>query len=235
MQTLVISMSRSPDRRSRACEELAKTTIDWQFLDAVDGALLEFPIPEYDAKKVERLLGFGLMPGEIGAFLSHKIAWQACFDQNIPTLVLEDDFIFLPQFEATIDYLLNEFQDWELVRLQALKDSTFTVIHNADQFCIAENQRDALGCTAYLVKPAAAQKLLDGARSIYEPIDHYLEHKGVHGLSFLAIRPYPSDISQTPTTVYRPDRASTRGWKKVRRSIYRWVDRNFSSHPWIPH
>ena len=227
-------MLRSPDRRQRASEELAKTKINWQFLDAVDGKLLKFPIPEYDAKKVERLVGFGLMPGEIGAFLSHKKAWQACVDQNIPTLIFEDDFILLPQFESTIDYLLNDFQGWELVRLQALKDSAYTVIEKTNSFCIAENQSDALGCTAYLVKPAAAQKLIDGARSIYEPIDHYIEHKNVHGLSFLAIRPYPSDISQTPTTVYRPDRAPTRGLKKMSRSIYRWIDRNFSAHPWFP-
>jgi len=234
LQTLVISMLRSPDRRQRASEELAKTTIDWQFLDAVDGKLLEFPIPEYDAKKVERLLGFSLMAGEVGAFLSHKKAWQACIDQNKPTLIFEDDFILFPQFEKTIDYLLNEYTEWNLVRLQALEDSPFNVIKDVGTWVIAKNQIDALGCTAYLVKPAAALKLIEGARSIYEPIDHYIEHKAVHGLSFLAVRPYPSGISRTPTTVYRPERTPTRGWKKMRRSIYRWIDRTFSPHPWFP-
>lgn len=227
-------MLRSPDRRERATQELGKTNIEWQFLDAVDGKLLNFPIPEYDDKKVEKLLGFRLMPGEIGAFLSHKKAWQACVDQNMPTLIFEDDFILLPQFESVIDYLLNNFQDWDLVRLQSLKDSAFTVIQDAGSFVIAENHSDALGCTAYLVKPTAAQKLIEYSVSIYEPIDHYIEHHSKHGLSFLAIRPYPSDISQTPTTVYRPDRAPTRGLKKIRRSINRWIDRNFSRDPWFP-
>jgi glycosyl transferase family 25 len=227
-------MLRSPDRRERATQELGKTNIEWHFLDAVDGKLLNFPIPEYDEKKVEKLLGFGLMPGEIGAFLSHKKSWQACVDQNKPTLIFEDDFILLPQFEGVIDYLLNDFQDWDLVRLQALKDSAFTVIQDAGSFAVAENHSDALGCTAYLVKPSAAKKLIEHSASIYEPIDHYIEHRSKHGLSFLAIRPYPSDISQTPTTVYRPDRAPTRGFKKIRRSINRWLDRNFSRDPWFP-
>ena len=120
------------------------------------------------------------------------------------------------------------------MRLQALKDSAFTVIQDVGSFCIAENQSDALGCTAYLVKPSAAQKLIDHAAFIYEPIDHYIEHRSKHGLSFIAVRPYPSDISQTPTTVYRPDRTPTRGLKKIRRSIDRWLDRTFSKDPWFP-
>jgi len=227
-------MLRSPDRRQRAAEELAKTNIEWQFLDAVDGKLLTHPIPEYLPEKVKKLLGFELMPGEIGAFLSHKKAWQTCVDQNKPTLIFEDDFILFSQFEKTIDYLLNDFQDWNLVRLQALEDSSYKVIHHGRDMVIAENEIDALGCTAYLVKPDAAQKLINGAHYIYEPIDHYIEHKGVHGLSFLAVRPYPSDISQSPTTVYRPDRASIRGWRKAKRSINRWLDRAFSKHPWFP-
>ncbi|WP_293599565.1 glycosyltransferase family 25 protein, partial [Polynucleobacter sp. 35-46-11] len=134
LQTLVISMLRSPDRRQRAAEELAKTNIEWEFLDAVDGKLLTPPIPEYLPEKVKNLLGFELMPGEIGAFLSHKKAWQACVDQNKPTLIFEDDFILFPQFEKTIDYLLNEYPDWNLVRLQALEGSTYKVIHEADEF-----------------------------------------------------------------------------------------------------
>ena len=85
-------MLRSPDRRQRAAEELAKTSLEWQFLDAVDGKLLIPPIPEYLPEKVKNLLGFELMPGEIGAFLSHKKSWQACVDQNKPTLIFEDDF-----------------------------------------------------------------------------------------------------------------------------------------------
>jgi len=227
-------MLRSPDRRERTAQELEKTNLQWEFLDAIDGKLLAWPVPEYLPKKVKRLLGFELMAGEIGAFLSHKKAWQACVDQQKPTLIFEDDFILHPQFEKTVDYLLTEYQDWNLVRLQALEDSPYRVIHKAGDMVIAINEIDALGCTAYLVKPEAAQKLIDGARYIYEPIDHYIEHKAVHGLSFLAVKPYPSDISQSPTTVYRPDRASIRGWRKIKRSLARFADRHFSKHPWFP-
>ena len=75
LQVFVISMQHSHERRSRAKAELAKTRLKWQFLDAIDGKKLVFPIPEYPIKKVKQMLGFELMPGEIGAFLSHKKAW----------------------------------------------------------------------------------------------------------------------------------------------------------------
>jgi len=234
LQTIVISMLRSPDRRERARQELAKTNLQWRFLDAIDGKLLQFPIAEYDNAKVEKLLGFPLMPGEIGAFLSHKAAWQACIDQNQTTLIFEDDFILLPQFEKVIQYLLNDYTDWDLMRLQALEDSPYSVIKDIGDVVVAYNLIDALGCTAYLVKPVAAHKLIKFAYSIYEPIDHYLEHASKHGIVMKAVRPYPSDISQMPTTVYRPDRLPTRGMKKIQRSISRWIDRHFSKDPWFP-
>ncbi len=91
LQTFVISMLRSPERRQRAQDELAKTSLDWQFLDAVDGKLLGSNILGYDSERVKNLLGFELTPGEIGVFMSHKKAWQACLDKNIPTLIFEDD------------------------------------------------------------------------------------------------------------------------------------------------
>jgi len=234
LQTLVISMIRSPERRERARQELAKTHFQWDFLDAVDGKLLQFPIPEYSAKKVQRLLGYQMMPGELGAFLSHKKCWQACIDKNQTTLVFEDDFILLPQFEKVVKYLLEDYQDWELMRLQALVDSSHTVLEQTEDFAVVRNHQDPLGCTAYLIKPSAAKKLLDHSQSIHEPIDHYMEHIQKHGVRFLSIYPYPSDISQEPTTVYRPDRRPIRGMKKYLRSMNRWLDRQFAKDPWYP-
>jgi glycosyl transferase family 25 len=234
LNTLVISMHHSQARRSRAQAELAKTALAWHFLDAVDGRQLPFPIPQYPAQKVKRLLGFELMPGEIGAFLSHRLAWHECVNRQQTTLIFEDDFILLADFEQTLEYLMHDFQRWNLMRLQALKSVPHQVITQSPSVAIVHNNEDALGCTAYLVKPDAAQRLLDYSEHIFEPIDHYIEHRQLHGLEFLAVIPYPTDISQTPTTVDRPERRPIRGWKKLRRSWFRWLDRHTSPRPWFP-
>jgi glycosyl transferase, family 25 len=227
-------MLRSPERRERARNELAKTNLDWQFLDAVDGKLLGNQVPGYDREKVRNLLGFELTPGELGVFLSHKKAWQACVDKNLPTLIFEDDFVLLPHFEKVIDTLLANPQDWDLVRLQALEESPFILKKDFGDIKLVQNQSDALGLTASLVNPKAAKKLLEDARELYEPVDHFLEHYSKHGIRFLAVKPYPCTISEAPTTIYRPERASIQGWRKRKRSIYRWIDRTFSKNPWFP-
>ena len=236
LQILVITLKQSLDRQAKASAELSKVPFDWRFLDAVDGRKLNYPIPEYQAQKVKKLLGFELTPNEIGCFLSHRSAWQSCIDQNVPTIVFEDDFVLLPHFEQVINTLLSNPQDWELVRLQALLQSKDESVRAYDQFNLVANQGDPLGATAYLLSPPAAAKILKHATHIYEPLDHFLEHYQKHSIRMLATKPYPVDISKVETTIAdRPnDRKPTKGWKKNLRSLNRQIDRVFSKEPWFP-
>jgi glycosyl transferase family 25 len=235
LQTIVISLLRSPQRRETAQSELSRTNLKWSFLDAVDGSQLKSHPPEYKPHKVKRLLGFELTPNEIGCFLSHKQAWQACLKNNQPTLVFEDDFILLPHFENTLQLLLTEFQDWRLIRLQALAKTQHDVVKTTGDISIVKNHEDPLGATAYIVKPEAAKILVEHAKDIYEPLDHFLEHEQKHGVEMLAVKPYPVDISKAPSTISdRSDRESLRGFGKKMRSINRMLDRTFAKDPWFP-
>jgi glycosyl transferase family 25 len=235
IQVLVISLAGSDARQAKVRSELSKTQFPWSFLDAIRGSsLIETP-KEYSAAKVKRLLGFELTPNELGCFLSHKKAWQECIDQNIPTVIFEDDFYLLPHFEKAIDFLINDYTDWDAVRLQGLNLVAQQLICDAGEFSLVRNQGDAVGATAYIIKPRVAKKLVDASCVIYEPLDHFLEHHQKHQLTFLAIKPYPVDITGVQTTIAdRPDRLPIKGWKKLRRSIARCQDRWFSKDPWFP-
>lgn len=236
LQIFVISLTQSIDRQAKVKEELSKTSFAWTFLDAVDGRLLSYPIPEYDPQKVKKLLGFPLTPNEIGCFLSHKKAWESSVKKNLITLVFEDDFILLPHFEQVIHQLIINPQAWGLVRLQALNSCLDTVLIEYGEFALYKNHDDPLGATAYLVNPNAAAKLIRHSSSIYEPLDHYLEHHQKHGVPMLAIKPCPVDISQVESTIAdRPnDRKPIKGIKKRMRSFNRQIDRWFSKNPWFP-
>ncbi len=232
---LVISLKRSLERRRQVEQEMQKISMPWAFLDAVDGAALAVPPIEYKKNKVKRLQGYALTPNEIGCYLSHKEAWKCCVEENIPTLILEDDFVLTSDFERTLNILLNEVTEWDFVRLQGLYEVPFKQVLEQSGLFLVKNQGDAVGATAYLLKPRIAMQLIKHSVDIYEPVDHFLEHHQKHGLEFLAIRPYPIDITRAKSTIAdRSERAPVRGLQKHVRSVARIVDRMFSKEPWFP-
>lgn len=238
LQILVISLKHSTERQAKVASEMAKTRLEWGFLDAVDGSKLDLSTVPYDGAKVRRLLGFELTPKEIGCYLSHMKAWQACVDKNQPTLIFEDDFVVQPHLEAVLATLLNDYRDWQIVRLQALEETSGELQADFGAYRLVKNHGDPLGATAYLVNPSSAKVLIDYSREIYEPLDHYIEHHEKHGLVMLAVKPYPVtviDLTRATSTITdRPDRVSLRGFRKFIRSLNRVLDRHFSRNPYFP-
>ena len=235
VKILVISLKRSLDRRKQVEKEMQKISLPWSFLDAVDGsALAETPV-EYKPRKVELLQGYALTPNEIGCYLSHKEAWKYCVRENIPTLILEDDFVLSPNFEEVLKTILESDRDWNFLRLQGLYEVPFETLFEKSGVSFVRNKGDAVGATAYLLKPNIARQLIKHSADIYEPVDHFLEHHQKHGLEFLAIRPYPIDITRAKSTIAdRSERSPVKGLRKRWRSVARAVDRVLSKDPWFP-
>ena len=235
VQILVISLKRSPDRREKVKQELSKITLPWEFLDAVDGSQMSLLPPQYKPAKVKRLQGYPLTANEIGCYLSHMKAWQRCVDQNLPTLILEDDFTLVADFENHLKTLLENSDRWDLLRLQGLYEVPYNKVSQIGKLVIAKNQGDAVGATGYLVKPEIAQKLIDASHEIYEPVDHFLEHHQKHHMYYLAVRPYLIDIARVKSTIDdRSEREPIKGFAKRMRSMYRAIDRVMSRDPWFP-
>jgi glycosyl transferase family 25 len=238
LQILVISLAHSIDRQSKVASEMGKTGLAWSFLDAVDGSKLKLATSGYTAAKVKRLLGFELTPKEVGCYLSHMKAWRACVEKNQPTLIFEDDFLLQPHFESVLATLLDDHHDWQIVRLQALCDCAHTVAADFGEYQLVKNQGDPLGATAYLVNPASAKVLLSHSSEVYEPLDHYIEHHEKHGLTMMAVTPYPVTVvdptRESSTITDRPDRLPLRGIRKMVRSVHRILDRTYSKNPYFP-
>lgn len=235
IQILVISLERSLDRRAKVAQEMAKISFPWSFLNAIDGSKLKSHPQEYKPLKVRCLLGHELTSNEIGCYLSHKEAWKCCVERNLPTLIFEDDFVLSPNFEGLLNELLLNQQQWNFVRLQGLYDVPFRIVKVISGMNLAKNIGDAVGATAYLLKPEIARKLINASAEIYEPVDHFLEHHQKHGLEFLSVRPYPVDITKAKSTIDdRSEREPIKGIRKRLRSVARAVDRLLSPSPWFP-
>ncbi|QWE00710.1 glycosyltransferase family 25 protein [Polynucleobacter sp. JS-Mosq-20-D10] len=235
IQIFVISLERSVDRRKRVEEQLNKTNIQWNFLDAVDGYALPQMPSSYQKLKVKRLQGYELTPGEIGCFLSHIKAWELCLKNNMTTLVFEDDFLVGENLEVVIEDLLSIADHWSLVRLSGIYETKHQILINRPSYGLVKNLGEPCGTAAYMIQPAAAKILLQSAADIYEPVDHFLEHYSKHGLHCLAAKPYPIGLAHTKSTITdRPGRLPVKGLRKTIRSIYRFIDRQISPSPWFP-
>jgi glycosyl transferase family 25 len=235
LQVLVISLRRSLDRRAKVEQEMQQISLPWSFLDAVDGSALQSPPDEYKPLKVNLLQGYELTANEIGCYLSHKEAWKRCVEKNVPTLILEDDFVLTPEFGHIIQTLLSNPDPWSFIRLQGLYEVSYEEVCLIDDIRLVKNIGDAVGATAYLLKPEIARTLIHESSDIYEPADHFLEHQKKHGLEFLAVRPYPVDITRAKSTIDdRHERAPVQGLRKRLRSVARALDRVFSKRPWFP-
>jgi glycosyl transferase, family 25 len=238
LQALVISLEHSKERQKKVENEMRKTALKWRFLNACDGERLDFSLVSYDAQKVKKLLGFELTRKEVGCYLSHMNCWHACIEANENVLVFEDDFVVQENFDEVLQKLMSMDFSWDIIRLQALAESSSKVVQDFGSFRLVENDSDPLGATAYIVNPRSAKILAQHSVDIFEPLDHFIEHKEKHGLKMLAIDPYPIKVFDptraTSTITDRPERGSVKGFRKIYRSWMRAVDRMTSKNPWFP-
>lgn len=234
LKIFVISLLRSPDRRAKAARELAFLGNSWEFLDAVDGSQFASTVNEYDRSKVRRLLGFELTNNEIGCYMSHKKAWSKCVENKCPTLIFEDDFVIKGNFLEALDIAMNKFTFWNIFRLQGLAESDYLEVARFGENKIVKNLSDPVGATAYIVTPSSARVLLQKSSEIFEPLDHFLEHKKFHGLQVHALKPYPVGVTGDSSTIAdRPDLRRVRGFRKIKRSFFRILDRIMNPNPWF--
>lgn len=234
-KVIVISLVRSQSRRKKFIPLLEQSGLEWEILDAVDGLQMQSTPREYHEQKVIRLLGFPLSASEIACFLSHRLAWAKCIEMEQPVLILEDDFVFEPHFNDTLNVAMSHRNEWDILRLQGLTESLDSVVLEQGAVKVVKNLGDPLGATAYLIQPSAAKRLIKCSQDIYEPLDHFLEHDKKHRLKILAIKPYSVSARENSSTILdRPERMPIHSIRKLLRSLWRACDRFTNPNPWFP-
>jgi glycosyl transferase family 25 len=156
----VVNLARSPDRRAHIANELAKTGIDYEFVDAVDGRELNIG----DVALVDRVaardgsLGdtAAAVAGGVGCVLSHQRVYQKVVaDGHDRALVLEDDMV-LPTDLGTLADAVGEGMAGAEVVLLKFTDERGTCR-------VAKQGTVALPAARQLVRPVGTRLCCTGA------------------------------------------------------------------------
>jgi glycosyl transferase family 25 len=234
MKIYVISLKDSVGRRADATSQLDKLNFDWQLIDAVDGRKLSSIPSEYNPSKVRRLLGFELTSSELGCFLSHKKIWHLIAKDKDAAVILEDDFVLSENFESSVLNVIRRTENLHFLRLQGLTNVKNKTIETFEDVGLCELFEDPLGSSAYYISPTCASHFIKRTKEIFEPLDHFLANTRWHDVESLALLPYPVEVSEDPSTIIdRGERKPIRGCKKIKRSLFRFVDRIMSKDPWF--
>ncbi len=196
LATFLINLPRSEKRRADMEGRLATLGLDHVWFHAVDGRAEWLRlVAQINLPAFRRNTGREVMPGEIGAYHSHLMVWQAFLATKAEIcLVLEDDVVFHDDFREALDLALSTVSQWDFLKLNKIRAR-----HPVRQGELAGYRLNAYlgaatGLGAYLITRDLAQRLLPRMLPITRPIDHELDRSHIHDFRHLGLEPFPSHV-----------------------------------------
>jgi len=194
LMVLLINLPRSTERRKRMELRLAALRLDYQTLSAVDGrARLDELLPSVDVAAFERHVGRDLLPGEIGCYHSHLLAWQHFLASDAQVLlVLEDDMVFHDDFADALRTALRGRAHWDMLKLAKIRANQPVCQGLLGPYRLNAYLGAATGFGAYLVQRDTVQRMLPALLPITAPIDRVLEQVHRYDIRHFGLEPFPS-------------------------------------------
>ncbi len=184
IQTLVITLDKTPER-SNAFKKRNSTSLGkYQFISGVDG-LSEWSVIIRSRLVTQEALN-SWSKGAIGSALSHLQCWKKCIESNQLTLIIEDDALVANDIQSKIINIINNLtHDFDILHLgwnfdSVLKAEIFPQINFISLFDdpypneekinnIIETEEprkvirlvNSLGFPGYVITPSAAKRLLN--------------------------------------------------------------------------
>ena len=116
MQTYVINLARSPDRRAHITAQLANAQVHYEIVNAVDGRDLDLG----DTRVVDPMYARAIAtrPGLVGCALSHLKTYRRILDAGLErACILEDDVILPTDLGVLTDAVMEHMTGAEVVLL----------------------------------------------------------------------------------------------------------------------
>jgi glycosyl transferase family 25 len=174
--------------------------LDWAFFDALT------TVPAFlvhDPRETRATIRRDLTPGELGCFASHASLWGelAAGPADRVLIVLEDDLLIDPAFFAALPAFAEAVAAHDYVRLHAKAPAPARVIGRAGGRHLVRYRGVAFGTQAYLMRPAAAQRLLGSITRIVRPVDDEMDRYWAHSVPNIGVFPFPLLERAMPSSI----------------------------------
>jgi len=203
----VINLERSAHRRDYILNHLRGYGIDARIFPAIDGKTLD--VQElmrqgiYDDALAHRKFSRSLSCAEIACALSHLGVYRQIVADDMPmALVLEDDAMFAPGITNRIRGALSEAPaDWQILQFFHDCEECEPITPNLVRF--PSNSRMPVGAAGYLIRKAAAEKMLNVGLPVCYPADSLIGRSHRWGLVMYGFWP-PAIVQNSvfPTQIY---------------------------------
>lgn len=225
MRSLIIHLSRATARRDNVAQ-LLQTLPNAAVVEAVNGS---DPDETGKTRLVEGTLHhppypFGLNPGEVGCFLSHRRCWEIIANGPDPyVMIAEDDLRIDPApFAAALELVHSHADEDSFIRLPAkTRERPTAAIARQKGAALFLPRTIGLQSVCQVVGRNAARRLLAISDVIDRPVDTTLQMHWVTGQKVLTILPNGISELPGPSTIQRKTRTSDLLVREMRRANYR--------------
>lgn len=195
-KVFLINLAKSTERLKKSSARLAAQNIQFERIPAIDGTKLTNAeiqahySSQLNSKQYYRNLGYG----EIGCFLSHRLAWQKIVEQKLPyAIVLEDDFQLVGDLSAVFSTIDSLKCDWQLLKLAAYQNRTRPIKVTKqvnEQFDLVLHKKPLTGCCAQAITYETAKRLLRVTEQFGCPVDTQIQRTWQTGVSVYSLMPF---------------------------------------------
>lgn len=188
---LVVNLERNPERWRHALSAYAGAGFAIERLPAVDGQKLgETDIAAVmDAERNHRLYKRLLTRGEIGCYLSHRLAWSRIVASGAAGgYVFEDDIEPTEMLALAMTLIESRQPDWDMVKLFRGRVAA-RMSGEAGTLSFRKPMVLSASTEAYAVSRQGAEKLLLHTNRFFRPLDMDIKHWWERDLRVLVIQP----------------------------------------------
>ncbi|MGF1680928.1 glycosyltransferase family 25 protein [Photobacterium minamisatsumaniensis] len=192
MKAFVISLATSTDRRTHVKEHMGMYDIDFEFINAVNGQNDEHPfLQRYQPQSFIYNYGRKAVPGEIGCYASHMLAWEKCVQLDEPILVFEDDFqIVSDEIKNSIQACEKKIEKLGFIRIETTRNKPKYKVSSIDNYTFYNYLKVPQCATGYIISPEVARQFLDNSQTISLPVDVFIRNVWIHKQPIYGVEPY---------------------------------------------